>query len=358
MTTSFVYVSAAQAGVIDIFALDADGGLAPCGSCPAGAMVMPMAVSPDRQRLHAAVRSEPFRLLTFAIDAQTGLLAETASAPLPASMPAIAMLGDRLMLSASYGSDLLALLAADADGAFRTAATQILPTGRNAHMALADRSGAHVFVPCLGSDAIWRFRLDRTAGRLIAVEPAAAVPAGFGPRHAVMSPDNGVLHVLGEFSGTVASFRFEATTGSLKPAGVISILPPGSSLKPGSARGAGDGVEPDRSRAIWCADLKISPDGRYLFATERTDSTITTLSLTAGTAMPIATSHIATVKQPRGIAVDPNGRFLVTSGERSEQIACYAIDPSDGRLTLVSRAPVSAGANWVEIVSPERPAAG
>ncbi len=34
MTTSFVYVSAAQAGVIDIFALDADGGLAPRGSCP------------------------------------------------------------------------------------------------------------------------------------------------------------------------------------------------------------------------------------------------------------------------------------------------------------------------------------
>ncbi len=118
------------------------------------------------------------------------------------------MLGSR---PAYGGSDLLALLAADTDGASRTAAIQVILPQRSETPIW--RSGpqlrAHVFVPCLGSDAIWRFRLDRAAGRLIAVEPAAAVPAGFGPRHAVMSPDNGVLHVLGEFSGTVASFRFE-----------------------------------------------------------------------------------------------------------------------------------------------------
>ncbi len=348
MAHSFVYVSAAQAGTIDIFALDEAGALTALGSCPAGPMVMPMAVSPDRRRLHAAVRSEPFRLVTFAIAPETGLLTEVASAPLPASMPAVAMLGDRMLLAASYGSNLLALLVADEDGAFRSPAAQVLPTGRNAHMALADRSGAHVFVPCLGSDAIWRFRLDRAAGRLTAVEPAAPVPTGFGPRHAVMSADNSMLFVLGEFSGTVACFRFDTTSGALTPAGVTSMLPPGSSLVPGSARGVG--AEIDRSRAIWCADIRMTPDGRFLFATERTDSTITTLSLASGS--PIATSHIATEKQPRGIAVDPSGRFLVASGERSDHIASYAIDRADGRLTPVSRVPVSAGANWVEIVDP------
>ncbi len=80
-----------------------------------------------------------------------------ASTPLPASMPAIGMLGDRCWSRPpTDGSDLLALLAADGDGAFRAPAVQVLPTGRNAHMALADRSGSYVFVPCLGSDAIWR----------------------------------------------------------------------------------------------------------------------------------------------------------------------------------------------------------
>lgn len=354
MARSFVYVAAAQAGTIDIFTLDETGLLTPQGAFPAGALVMPLAVGPDRRRLYAALRSEPFRLASFAIDPQTGRLDETASAPLPASMAAIGMLGDRLLLAASYGSDLLALLEADGDGVFRAPAAQILPTGRNAHMALADRGGAHVFVPCLGSDAIWRFRLDRATGRLAPLDPPAPLPAGFGPRHAVMSPDNAMLYVLGELSGAVACFRFDAASGALTPAGTTSILPPGSMLVPGRARPAGGGAAPEPSRAVWCADIRITPDGRFLFATERTDSTITTLAIGAGSAAPVAASHIATETQPRGIAVDPSGRFLVASGERSGHISCYAIDAADGRLTPVSRAPVSAGANWVEIVPPVR----
>ncbi len=350
MARSFVYVSAAQAGMIDIFALDATGSLSPVGSCAAGALVMPLAVSPDRRRLHAAIRSEPFQLVSFAIDPTTGLLSEIARAPLPASMPAIAMVGDRFLAAASYGSNLLALLAADGDGAFRTPAAQILPTGRNAHMALTDRTASHVFVPCLGSDEIRGFRMDHAAGRLTELSPASPLPAGFGPRHAVMSTDNRMLFVLGEFSGAVASFRFDAATGALEFAGLSPMLPPGSTLAPGSARPASGGAEPDRSRAVWCADIRMTPDGRFLFATERTDSTIATLAL-GGESLPEATSHIPTEKQPRGIAVDPSGRFLVASGERSDRIRSYAIDPRDGSLAPVSHAPASAGANWVEIVA-------
>jgi 6-phosphogluconolactonase len=48
---------------------------------------MPMAVSPDKRRLHAVVRSKPPRVLTYAIDPTTGALTQKASAPLPDSMP-------------------------------------------------------------------------------------------------------------------------------------------------------------------------------------------------------------------------------------------------------------------------------
>ena len=114
-------------------------------------------------------------------------------------------------------------------------------------------------------------------------------------------------------------------------------------------RPAAGGVELDRSKAVWCADIRITPDGRFLYATERTASTIATLAVEGGS--PRAVSHIVTETQPRGIAIDSSGGFLVASGEKSDRIASYAIDPADGRLSLVSRAPVAAGANWVEIVS-------
>ncbi len=58
-----------------------------------------------------------------------------------------------------------------------------------------------------------------------------------------MSPDNRRLFLLGEFSGAVATFRFDAATGTLELAGVSTMLPPGSTLVPGSARPAAGGPE-------------------------------------------------------------------------------------------------------------------
>ena len=58
-----------------------------------------------------------------------------------------------------------------------------------------------------------------------------------------------------------------------------------------------------------------------------------------------------TEKQPRGFAIDPKGRFLVVSGEKSDTISAYAIDEASGALKLIGKYPAGKGANWVEIVS-------
>ena len=55
-------------------------------------------------------------------------------------------------------------------------------------------------------------------------------------------------------------------------------------------------------------------------------------------------------QQPRGIKIDPRGRFLIVSGERSDCVGVFKIDSVDGALTDVGRFPVGAGANWIEIV--------
>ena len=58
-----------------------------------------------------------------------------------------------------------------------------------------------------------------------------------------------------------------------------------------------------------------------------------------------------TEKQPRGFAIDPKGRFLVVSGEKSDTISAYAIDEASGALKLIGKYPTGKDANWVEIVS-------
>jgi 6-phosphogluconolactonase len=349
MTRTFVYVSAAAAGVIDVFALDAGGGLAPLASIPAGPVTGPMALSPDRRHLYAAIRSEPYRVVTFAIDHATGRLNEVASAPLPASMPYIAVAGGgRLLLAASYHSNLAAALSIEPDGAIRARAPQILATHDNAHAIVPDRTGGYAVVPCLGSDVVMAFRIDGAAGRLEPLrDPPAGVPAGFGPRHAVFSADNRTLFVLGEFTGEIARFAFDESNGALDLIDITPTVDPAAELTPGRIRSP----EPrDRSREIWAADLQISPDGRFLYATERTGSTIAAIAFDAAGALH-AVGRYPTEVQPRGIRIDPDGRFLVASGERSDRIASYAIDPATGVLSPAGGAPVSAGANWVEIVA-------
>jgi 6-phosphogluconolactonase len=58
-----------------------------------------------------------------------------------------------------------------------------------------------------------------------------------------------------------------------------------------------------------------------------------------------------TEKQPRGFAIDPTGRFVVVTGEKSDTLSSYAIDLDSGALKLVGRYPTGKGANWVEIVA-------
>jgi 6-phosphogluconolactonase len=83
---TFVYVSNAQDGNIDAYTMDASTGLlAPIGKAETGKLVMPMAVSPDKKHLYAMVRSQPPRVLTYAIDPTNGALTQKASAPLPDS---------------------------------------------------------------------------------------------------------------------------------------------------------------------------------------------------------------------------------------------------------------------------------
>ena len=87
-----------------------------------------------------------------------------------------------------------------------------------------------------------------------------------------------------------------------------------------------------------------------MYATERTKSRIALLSVAPGTGKLAYVRNYPTEEQPRGIRVDPAGRDLVATGEKSDRISAYRIDGSTGELGLVGRAPVGRDANWVEIV--------
>jgi 6-phosphogluconolactonase len=193
---------------------------------------------------------------------------------------------------------------------------------------------------------VFQFVFDEKSGRLaLNTPPVLQLKSGTGPRHLVTSPDNRFVYLLNELTATVTTLRLE--NGVLKEMASASALPPGNRLGPGMPR-----PQPGRdvSNDIWASDIHVTPDGRFLYAAERTSSTLNALTVDRENGKLAYAGSTPTEKQPRGFGIDPAGRFLVVSGEKSDTISSYAIAP-DGALRLVGKAPTGKGSNWVEIAA-------
>jgi 6-phosphogluconolactonase len=360
MAKTFVYVSNAQDGNIDTYNMDmSTGALTPVGKTEAAKMVMPMTLSPNKKYLYAVIRSQPTRVLTYAIDPATGALAQKASAPLPDSMPYVSTdHTGRFLFTASYGGDKLAVSPIGENGLVEAEAIQVIPTGRNAHSIMPDRSNNFVYAATLGANQVLQFTFDSKTGKLTANEPPAVSPeAGHGPRHLAFSPDNKYLYVLNELSGHVTQYTIDPSKGTLTLVDSISSVPAEAGLAWGAPQ-APVGAAPapasvaakDEKPKVWAADIQITPDGKFLYSTERTTNKIALFTVAPGTGKLTYVTNFATEAQPRGIRIDPTGQYLVASGEKSDRVSVYKIDKGTGKLGEPNRYPVGNGANWVEIV--------
>jgi 6-phosphogluconolactonase len=342
---NWVYVSCAGDGEIGLYALRADGALEARGRFKAQAQVMPLSVSPDRRFLVAAGRSQPYAARSFAIDRGSGALSALGEGPLAESFPYITHdRSGRWLLAASYSAHLVSVNPVRPDGTVGAPA-QVIPTARHAHAIITDRSNRFAFVPHLGTDQVLQFTFDEASGRLAAnTPPLVQLQAGSGPRHLVASPDNRFVYLLNELTATVTTLALE--NGLLKEVSATPALPPGSRLGPGLPR-----PQPGRdvSNDIWASDIHVTPDGRFVYAAERTSSTIGALRADPASGRLAWLGSTPTEKQPRGFAIEPAGRFLVAAGEKSDTITSYAIEPG-GTLRAAGKAPTGRGSNWVEIV--------
>jgi 6-phosphogluconolactonase len=346
---TFVYVSNAEDGDIGVYAMRADGVLESRARVPAAKVVMPMTVSPDKRVLYAASRSKPYSVHTYAIDPGTGALKPVATSPLAESFPYISLdRTGRFLFGASYGGNLVSVNVIASNRGILPEPLQVIPTARNAHAIRVDNSNRYVYVPHLGTDQVLQFVFDEKSGRLASnTPPLLQMKAGTGPRHFIFSSDNRFVYLLSELVATITTLSLDDKTGLLTEVSSASALPPDSKLQPGAARPSSRNTDND----IWAADLHLTPDGKFLYASERTSSTLAAFAVDGATGKLAYLGSTPTEKQPRGFAIDPGGKFLVASGEKSETLSVYAIDSASGALKPLGKTPTGKGSNWVEIVS-------
>ncbi len=331
-----VYVANADSADIAVLALEpGEGTLREIDRFATGGSVMPLALRSDKRVLYASIRSEPHRVLSLAVDPASGRLAEFASAPLPASMCWISTdRAGRWLLSASYGSSLVAVSPIDGEGA-AGAVQQVVAVDANAHAVQVDPRNRFAFATSLGGGVVRQLRFDAATGRLEdnALAPAWRARAGAGPRHFVFHPAEPFVYLLNELDATIDVLAFDRATGTLSGVSVARALPAGFS-----------------GGAPWAADLHLTPDGRFLYASERRSSTLASFAVDADSGLLTPIETVATEAEPRGFAISPDGRFLIAVGQASHRLACYRIESATGELELVGDRPIGRNPNWVEIV--------
>jgi 6-phosphogluconolactonase len=347
---TFVYVSNAGDGNISVYKLNAgNGALQALGTAPAGMAVMPMAISPDRRYLYASIRSKPYSVISYLIDSKIGALTQLGKSALPDSMAYVSTdRNGRYLFSASYGGDVIAVNPIGPQGVVQGESLQIIKTGPHAHSILPDLSNRFVYVANLGADKVLQFSFDEKTGRLEPIGPGyVRTQQGSGPRHPALSPNGRFLYEISELMGIVTTYRIDPSSGALTQVSSISGLDPKLKLPNGLT---GPTPAGDTTPRIWAADMHITPDGRFVYVSERTSSTISAFSADPLTGKLDYLSTTKVEKQPRGFNIDPRGNYMVVSGEKSNKVGVYAIDRKTGGLNLLGQYPGGKGANWVEIV--------
>jgi 6-phosphogluconolactonase len=300
------------------------------------------AIDERRNLVYAAVKGNPAAVQTLALDRASGALTPLSRVEVDASLTYLTLTSDgRLLLGASYGGGFGCVWPVGESGRLGDPVARIeFP---NLH-SVATIDG-HAYFVSLGADLVAQYALS-AEGTLTPLNPSTvAAPAGSGPRHVVLSQDGGNAYVMTEFSGEAIRFRREPGSGVLTREESVPGYDPARGLDHSVF-----GADPLEHHYVWGADLHLTPDGRRLLCSERTESTLTTVDVDPDGRLGPPLAITGTERQPRGFALSPDGRLVLAAGERSTHLAMSRLE-DDGTLTPLDRIPTGTGANWVRVIS-------
>ena len=226
----------------------------------------------------------------------------------------------------SYGGSQVASFPLAPDGSLGPRASLIThtgPLGPNAkrqdkphpHSITFSPDNRFIYVCDLGLDRIDQYRFDPASGQLTAVGATATVP-GAGPRHSKFSADGKFLYVINELNSTVAPYAVDAATGGLTALPAFSTLPGGFT---------GESI---------CAEIRLSPDGRFVYGSNRGHDSLAVFARDAGTGTLSLVEIVPSGgKHPRNFSLSPDGRWLVCANRDTDNVTVFRVDPATGRLT-------------------------
>lgn len=200
----------------------------------------------------------------------------------------------------------------------------------HAHAVIPDPSGRIVYISDLGTDKILQYDLDRKKGWLkLSTEIPTAVMLGSGPRHFLLHPHVPLAFSVEELSSTLAVYEIDSLSGHLNFLDRLVMLD----------------SEEELAKQNTAADLAISPDGRFVYASNRGVDNIVIYAVDADNKQ---IQYIDQIKSggahPRGIGMDIMGEFLFVTNRDSDNLVIFKRNFETGLLsptTMVAQIPAA-----------------
>lgn len=186
----------------------------------------------------------------------------------------------------------------------------------HAHSAVFDKSNDRVYVCDLGMDAIVVYRIDLSTGLLRDLPDLRVRTApGDGPRHITFHPSQPFAYVVNELGSTVCVYRQAKDSGKLTAVQRLSTLPS------------------NWHGTNFSADIHLSPDGRFLYASNRGHDSIAIFSVDPSAGELESRGHTSTRgRWPRNFAITDDGKFLLVANQDSNNIVVFCVEEESGQL--------------------------
>ena len=292
-----------------------------------------MAVSPDHKFLYSIYAptfggTEPEEVAAFRIEGRSGKLSPlnrqstkgTASCYLDVDATG------KSVLLANYSTGSVASYSVQPDGSLSEPVSFVQHHGSSVDAARQKEPHAHCFVISpknrfayaadLGNDQIVCYALDPATAKLTANKQAfvRTLPGG-GPRHLTFHPNGKFMYVINELKNSVTLFDFVPESGMLTERQTISTLPP------------------DFAGTSHTADLKITPNGKYLYGTNRGHDSIAAYRIADDGTLSLLEINSSLGKGPQNLAITKDGSLLLCANMPGNSVAVFRINADNGLLT-------------------------
>ena len=293
-----------------------------------------LAVSPDKKYVYAVNENADSTgrgggITSFSFDKKKGMLTELSHQSTEGNHPCYVSVHKtgKWVIAGNYSSGNFAVLPVVKNGVLGKAKTVIQhsgsgpDTGRqkspHVHAVYLKNGGSELYVPDLGIDKIMTYQFNAKTGAVVPSKlKFVQIEPGSGPRHIDFHPNGKYAYLMQELNATVSVYKSF-------PGGQLQFIQSLSAL-PLTYKGP-----------MSAADIHVSPDGRFLYCSNRDVShTLAIFSIDQQTGMITLVAHQYVLgEKPRNFNFDPSGKFLLVANENTNEIVIFKRDITTGLLT-------------------------